>query len=136
MQPVRIRYVLLDQAKWDWSLPDGTPLPNGPDVGDAWYELQASDHGCPWSNCDGRHLMVMLPDKPRPHRWSPDWRASNCGSPSDREHRCWVRHGDPAKGEALHVDKAGRTCNAGAGSIGFQGWHGFVDRGFVTEQRR
>jgi hypothetical protein len=50
----------------------------------------------------------------------------------DKTHRCWVRHGDPDKGEPVHVDKAGHTCAAGAGSIATPGYHGFLHNGQLT----
>lgn len=81
---------------------------------------------CPWDNCDDPrgHLFATLPDG---WVWELDSRASNCGSPGDRQHRCWVRHGEPP---ALTVDKAGATCPAGAGSIqSGRGWHGFLRAG-------
>jgi hypothetical protein len=46
----------------------------------------------------------------------------------DNIHRCWVRHGRPEDG-TLHVDKAGNTCRAGAGSIDTGKWHGFLHNG-------
>lgn len=67
------------------------------------------------------------------HHWYIDGRASNCTLKEDREHRCWVRHG--TVGEKLTVDKAGPTCQAGAGSF-FMGpnneWHGFLRNGKLT----
>lgn len=76
-----------------------------------------------WTNCEGQHLHAVLPTG---QHWDIDSRASNCGSPTDTEHRCWIRHGEPP---AVHVDKNGRTCNAGAGSIAVKGWHGFLHNG-------
>lgn len=49
------------------------------------------------------------------------------------EHRCWVRHGNVRADGAMHVDKNGITCNAGAGSIiSPDGWHGFLHNGHLT----
>lgn len=77
-----------------------------------------------WDNHSGPMLIAVLPDG---GEWNIDSRASNCGLPQDRQHRCWVRHGTPP---ALHVDKNGLTCNAGAGSIiSHRGWHGFLHNG-------
>lgn len=92
-----------------------------------WVD-QHPDHDCfsRWSNCDGRHLHAVLPNG---HQWDIDSRAANCGSPDDTEHRCWVRHGDPP---AVHVDKAGMTCSAGAGSIAAGDYHGFLHNGVFT----
>ena len=74
-----------------------------------------------WDNDDGRHLIVQLPGCPTDnpdhymtHRWDIDSRCSNCGSPDDRLHRCWIRTGVPPN---ITVGKGGNTCNAGAGSI-------------------
>ena len=78
-----------------------------------------------WDNCDDPrgHLTVVLPNG---RRWDIDSRASNCTMPQDRLHRCWVRHGEPP---AITVDKQGRTCGAGAGSIQAGDWHGFLRAG-------
>lgn len=78
-----------------------------------------------WDNHKGPHLMCILPNN---DQWNIDSRASNCGSPNDRNHRCWIRHGDPELGN-IHVDKNGLTCTAGAGSIDMGGWHGFLHNG-------
>lgn len=82
-----------------------------------------------WENCPGRHLHANLPNG---HGWCVDSRASNCGRPEDNIHRCWVRHGDPEKGETVHVDKNGNTCQAGAGSILVGDYHGFLHNGRFT----
>jgi hypothetical protein len=95
-----------------------------------WYPC-GEGGPCPqgWTNCNGRHLWCVLPDG---HRWDIMGRASNCTLTGDTLHRCWVLHGDPERGELVHVDKAGLTCTAGAGSIlsPLPGqWHGFLHRG-------
>lgn len=95
-------------------------------VGDVFYmNNHFHEDRCParWTNCDGRHLHCVVPGN---NHWDIDSRASNCTMKDDTTHRCWVRHGDPAKGEILHVDKAGITCQAGAGSIVVPEWHGFL----------
>jgi hypothetical protein len=74
---------------------------------------------------DGRSLVCVLPNG---HHWHIDSRASNCGRPDDDVHRCWVRHGEPPQ---VHVDKAGNTCPAGAGSIQSGDWHGFLHHGVL-----
>ena len=105
--------------------------------------VHTSDHtgrGCAWDNCDGEHVHVRLPNG---LFWSPNTRASNCGRPDDRTHRCWVQHGPP---DRLTVDKDGDTCPAGAGSIlsygsaaqlpdwpGIPSWHGFLRDGVLVE---
>jgi hypothetical protein len=68
-------------------------------------------------------LVVRLPNG---HDWMPDTRASNCTLPDDNDHRCWVRHGAPPN---VTVDKNGRTCAAGAGSIASGSYHGFLQAG-------
>jgi hypothetical protein len=50
--------------------------------------------------------------------------------PNDRLHRCWVRHGDAPE---LTVDKNGKTCGAGGGSIVSGSYHGFLRNGFLTD---
>lgn len=78
---------------------------------------------------DGRALTVKCPDG---HEWLIDGRASNCALPDDREHRCWLREGEPPK---ITVGKAGvgRTCGAGGGSIQTPGsYHGFLTNGVFT----
>lgn len=74
---------------------------------------------------DGRYLMIRLPNG---HDWAVDSRASNCGSPDDNVHRCWIRHGNPRECRVT-VDKNGVTCSAGAGSIQGGDWHGFLRDG-------
>jgi hypothetical protein len=122
-----------------WRAAEGGPALRYDDLapGDTWidpWSLRAQEregkHSCPWSNCDGRHVWVVLPNGAGGKReWSPDARAANCTLPEDREHRCWCRHG---AGAALHVDKVGRTCAAGAGSIALPQWHGYVHNGQIT----
>lgn len=77
---------------------------------------------------DGRALTVVCPNG---MHWEIDGRASNCTMPDDPEHYCWVRHGRPEDG-TLHVDKNGKTCGAGAGSIQMGGYHGFLHNGQLT----
>lgn len=98
--------------------------------GDA-YLFQYHDPGyahC-WSNCSGEHLFVMLPGG---DSWNVDSRCSNCTLQADREHRCWVKHGSITDG-TIHVDKAGRTCTAGGGSIAASGYHGFLHNGALRQ---
>jgi hypothetical protein len=75
---------------------------------------------------DGRIIMVRCPDG---SDWCIDSRASNCTMPNDKVHHCWIRHGEPPN---LTVDKAGVTCQAGAGSIMVTGYHGFLRGGEFT----
>jgi hypothetical protein len=80
-----------------------------------------------WKGSDGRALIVRLPNG---HDWHVDGRASNCTQPDDYpNHRCWTRHGEPP---LITVDKRGRTCAAGAGSIQAGNYHGFLQAGVLT----
>jgi hypothetical protein len=77
---------------------------------------------------DGRCLVVICPNG---HEWMIDSHASNCTMPNDTgpfatAHRCWCRHGVPPN---ITVDKIGRTCNAGGGSIQAGNYHGFLRNG-------
>ena len=76
--------------------------------------------------CD-QHLAVVCPDR---HIWVIDSRARNCTMPTDKRHRCWVRHGSPPN---ITVDKDGVTCQAGAGSIQTPDWHGFLRNGQLVD---
>jgi hypothetical protein len=117
-------------AEYKYTLPDGSPIKLQP--GDVYYSTHAVDtRACDWDNCDGRHIVCMCPDPKYPesgHPWNVSRRASNCTLPDDREHRCWVISGGIEDG-TIHVNKAGRTCTAGAGSIQTYNWHGFLHRG-------
>lgn len=110
----------------EWDTPSGKLEP-----GCVWIqEHNPPDHcSARWTNCDGRHVQVVLPNG---HSWDVDSRANNCGSPDDTEHRCWVRVGDPEQPSTLHVAKDGRTCEAGAGSIRAGDYHGFLQHGALT----
>lgn len=83
---------------------------------------------------DGHCLVVKIPyrtDGSGTWDWMVDSRASNCTKPEDKEHRCWVRHGEPPN---ITVDKNGNTCAAGAGSIMPDGgWHGFLRNGVLIQ---
>jgi hypothetical protein len=82
---------------------------------------------------DGIALAVRTPGGD----WYVDGQASNCTRPGE-PHKCWVRHGDPRDpqglkgGVKLHVDKAGDTCAAGAGSIIAGSFHGFLHHGSLV----
>lgn len=78
---------------------------------------------------DGMSLVVICPDG---HPWSIDERASNCTMPDDHEHRCWCRHGDPRQAN-ITVNKAGKTCGAGGGSILTPRYHGMLTNGVLSE---
>ncbi len=87
---------------------------------DAWWY---SDY---LKGADGRCLVVVCPDR---REWLIDGRAKNCTMPNDNEHKCWVRHGEPPN---ITVDKNGKTCAAGAGSIMTGTWHGFLRNGYLV----
>jgi hypothetical protein len=95
-----------------------------PELGDIWEQPWYHEHFCQWSNCDGRHLVCLLPDG---HEWQMTGRANNCTMRDDGTHRCWVVH-EESPG-VFHVDKGGHTCAAGAGSIATATWHGFLVHG-------
>lgn len=101
-------------------------------VWNAWWiadRREETQRGCAWMvGPDGRSLVVRMPDG---SDWMIDSRARNCTMKDDNEHFCWVRHGRPEDG-TLHVDKNGRTCAAGAGSIDTGKWHGFLHNGQLT----
>lgn len=82
-------------------------------------------YGLDWDNQLEPPLHVVTPSG----AWNIDSRASNCTMKHDRQHRCWVRHGVPP---AIHVDKSGHTCAAGAGSIALPRYHGFLHNGMLT----
>lgn len=102
-----------------YDTPSGDPEP-----GSLWYAHWMSLNTY-FDDQVGYLLMAQCPDG---WDWCIDSRASNCTMPEDRNHRCWVRHGDPEQGN-IHVDKNGRTCQAGAGSIQTRSWHGFLHNG-------
>jgi hypothetical protein len=104
--------------------------PEDEQPGDAFF-LHCERERCTWSNCDGKHLIIILPNG---RHWDVDSRAGNCSKREDRTHRCWVRRGDVRDG-TLPVDKDGDTCGAGAGSILSHGYgshpdyHGHLQHG-------
>lgn len=95
--------------------------------GAMWWADWLNEKGLPFHpGPDGHVLMVRLPNG---DDWSPDSRASNCGSSDDNTHHCWVRHGEVPN---ITVDKNGHTCSAGAGSIASGSYHGFLRGGTLT----
>ncbi len=98
------------------------PLRNAP-PGAMWFSATDPCHHEP--RCS-EHLIVVCPDGAS---WSIDSRATNCALPDDRVHRCWVHSGEPTR---ITVDKNGRTCAAGGGSIQTPGYHGFLINGSFT----
>lgn len=120
-----------------YDTPSGEPEPGDIFWRECVYRGEGKDKCYLWDNCPGQHLIAVLPNA---HQWDIDGRCSNCGegddTPEKREawkkektHRCWVKHGDPAKGENVTVDKSGHTCPAGGGSIAVPGYHGHLRDG-------
>jgi hypothetical protein len=127
--------------------PDGTlytlqEAPVGAMWDASWYRSR-DDSGDWYTGPDGLSLVVKTPGG----EWCVDGEASNCTrtqyGPKEidgvrhekvwlgRTHDCWVRHGDPRNPATLHVDKHGNTCEAGAGSIQQETWHGFLHHGHL-----
>jgi len=103
--------------------------PTGPDDWNHSYLIQPdadAKREPSYTFVDGWHLIVITPGG----QWNIDSRASNCGSPYDYKHRCWVRHGQPPN---ITVDKDGVTCVAGGGSIQCGSYHGFLRNGELTD---
>jgi hypothetical protein len=107
-----------------------------PEPGDLYFvDVKHGDDHCVWhaeGTCDGEHLMARVPTG---EHWDIDGRASNCTLKDDKVHRCWVRTGDPRKGEPVTAGKMGpgvKTCSAGAGSIATAKYHGFLRDGVWT----
>ena len=95
-----------------------------PPVGALWRAtwLEDSPH---WCGTDGQCWACQTPGG----TWMIDGRASNCAMPDDWIHRCWVRHGTAPD---FTIDKNGKTCAAGAGSIQCGSYHGFLRNGYLT----
>jgi hypothetical protein len=99
----------------------------------ALYAVPGHGDDYPRSGRDGLSVYCKMPAVAGASGgfWNIESRCSNCTAPDDGPHRCWVRHG--TVGEAIHVDKVGLTCAAGAGSIQHHGWHGFLHDGVLSE---
>ena len=97
-------------------------------IGAMWYATWYPKN-MTWDNETEPHLIVAAPSNTD---WDIDSRCNNCGSPNDRLHRCWVRHGTPPD---ITVNKAGVTCSAGAGSFYSHDkkWHGFLENGIFRQ---
>lgn len=100
-------------------------LDTGEEITGAPIGAMFYDEGC-HTGPDGKSLVVVTPGG----WWYIDSQASNCTKPDDKEHRCWVRHGEPPN---VTVDKSGNTCAAGAGSIMIGSYHGFLRNGLLTD---
>jgi hypothetical protein len=96
-----------------------------------WYQRGSTPpgevvrFGWDWENQYEPPLMVATPGGD----WNIDSRANNCTLKDDRLHRCWIRHGVPPN---ITVDKVGRSCAAGAGSILAGSYHGFLRNGQLS----
>lgn len=88
-----------------------------------WISGRSCEHD---PTCE-RHLCVSTPGGAY---WDIDGRSSNCAAPHDRQHRCWVRTGEPPD---VTVGKNGLTCGAGTGSIDDGEYHGYLVDGVFTE---
>jgi hypothetical protein len=87
------------------------------------YEPYTRPDGYRAAGADGKSIVCVTPGG----WWFIDDRCSNCTLPKDIEHKCWVRHG--TVGDRLTIDKNGRTCSAGGGSIAQKNFHGFLKNG-------
>jgi len=85
----------------------------------SWLEYMPA-----FTGADGKSYYCKTPGG----EWLIDGRASNCGLPQDSEHKCWCRHGEAPN---FTVDKNGKTCQAGAGSIMIKNFHGFLRNGYL-----
>lgn len=97
----------------------------------------AGPHDFPPVGTDGLSIVCVMIGRSGPasmSHWYIEHRASNCTMPNDDEHRCWVRHG--TVGDKLTVNKNGKTCGAGAGSVFMDDmrWHGFLENGVLVQR--
>ncbi len=115
----------------EYRLTDGREVVGQRDLppGAVYFASILADFLCPHEPTCAEHLHAICPNG---QHWDVDSRASNCTLPDDKQHHCWVRHGDPRQPTTLHVDKAGLTCAAGAGSIQAGNYHGFLHNGSFT----
>lgn len=96
-----------------------------PEPGDL-YQAPWNHDWCAWSNCDGTHWVLVLPDAAPFHLTG---RMIDCDQPEDREHRCLKLMGEPPH---LYVVSGGK-CSAGiGGALGYKGWRGYVFDGDLT----
>ncbi len=124
-----------DDARWvriaplyDGS-PDGIRRPEHDFMVGALFDKEYLHDWPEWTGPDGLSLHCMTPGG----TWCIDSIASNCTDPHNRNHKCWIRHGDPRTGK-ITVDKGGApTCTAGAGSIQCGTYHGFLRDGALVD---
>lgn len=101
--------------------------------GATWYsDWMLCKNSNRWRGPDGHSLTVRVPGPGNGHDWCPDGTCSNCTMPDDTEHRCWCRSGNPPDANVT-VNKDGRTCGAGGGSILTPHWHGFLRDGILIK---
>ena len=110
-----------------YHMPDGSlatlrDVPPGAMLRATWNAAKPCE-----SQDDGAPLVVKLPDG---DFWYIDSRADNCTMPDDTTHHCWIRHGVPP---VITVDKQGKTCGAGGGSIQSSHYHGFLRNGWLED---
>lgn len=90
-----------------------------------WYDIF---HKPQLAHC----LVVKLPNG---IDWVVDSQATNCTIPDDHKqerHHCWVIEGELPN---ITAGKSGPTCSAGAGSIQAGNYHGYLEKGYLTENR-
>ncbi len=98
--------------------------PDGPnrsertsDPGSMWYITAHKPDECKhWDDCDGKHLIVVLPDGVH---FDTDMRATQCRTREDRVKRCWRKSGEPPN---ITMEP----------SIMSDTWHGYLGNGELT----
>lgn len=106
---------------FQYDSPEGVPQ-----RGDCFYRVMGKGHFCDWDDCDGRHLIIVLPT-PSYFEWDTVHRASNCSQPADRAHRCWVVEGEPPK---LSSVNSPRRCHGDKRSLEVTGvFHKTLENG-------
>lgn len=98
-------------------------------VGAMWFAPWFPDRFCNPQLGPGKTLIVKTPGGD----WMVDQQANNCTVPDDihqAKHHCWIIQGTPPN---ITVDKNGKTCEAGAGSISQPNYHGFLRNGFLVD---
>lgn len=96
-----------------------------PEPGDLYFWPHHKTR-CPagWTNCDGNHLIAVLPNGAE---WDIDGRDPICNLNGESTHRCWHRNGITPN---ISIDKNGAaTCGSGGGSITLNNWSGYLRNG-------
>lgn len=120
-----IKNIYPDMNGWGFLKKYNTKSGN-PEPGDMYYS-NTPPKDFYWDNQEEANLILILPNG---CEWNIDSRASNCTEPQDRKHRCWCKHGIPP---FITVNKIGRSCKAGAGSILISGFHGMLINGEIKQ---